>query len=149
MIYDQLKNHKTYESLNPAIKKALAYLQTLTPETLPGSRYELDGDRLYAFSSTYETLPAAQRKIEAHRNYLDIQYVFSGTEAMGYAPAEHLTVAEPYRPDVEFYNTQDDLLIPAPAGTFMIFFPQDAHRPGCTWREASLVTKVVVKIAIE
>lgn len=148
MICDQLKNYKTYENLSHAIKKALAYLQTLTPETLPGSRYELDGDRLYAFSSTYETLPASQRKIEAHRNYLDIQYVFSGTEAMGYAPVENLRIAEPYRPDVEFYNTQDDLLIPAPAGTFMIFYPQDAHRPGCTWHEKALVTKVVVKIAL-
>lgn len=149
MIYDQLKNSKSYTSLGASITKALDYLQTLTPDTLPGSRYELDGDRIYAFSSTYETLPAQERKIEAHRNYLDIQYVFSGTEAMGYAPVDGLTVSQPYHPDVEFYDTDSDVLLPAPAGTFLIFFPQDAHRPGCTWQTTSQVTKVVVKIAID
>ena len=148
MICDQLKNSATYEALDPAIQKALAYLNTLTPDTLPGSRYEIDGSKIYAFSSNYETQPASQRKIEAHRDYLDVQYVFAGEEAMGYAPMEGLTVSEPYRPDVEFYTTDKDALIPAPAGTFMIFYPQDAHRPGCTWKEPSQVTKVVVKIAL-
>ena len=148
MICDQLKNSASYETLSPAIQKALAYLKTLTPETLPGSRYEIDGSNVSAFSSNYETQPASQRKIEAHRNYLDIQYVFSGAEAIGYAPVEGLPVSEPYRPDVEFYHTDSDVLIPVEAGTFLILFPQDAHRPGCTWKEPSQVTKVVVKIAI-
>lgn len=148
MICDQLKNSAAYEAMNPAFQKAFAYLKTVTLDNLPGSRLELDGDRLYAFSSSYETQPADQRKIETHRNYLDIQYVVSGTEAMGYIPMKGLAVSEPYRPDVEFYNTDADVLIPAPAGTFMIFFPQDAHRPGCTWKEPSQVTKVVVKIAL-
>ena len=148
MICDKLKNSVAYEALSPAFKKAFDYLKTVTSEHLPGSRLELDGDKLFAFSSSYETLPADQRKIETHRDYLDIQYVVSGTEAMGYIPMEGLAVSEPYKPDVEFYSTTDDVLIPAEAGTFMIFFPQDAHRPGCTWKEPSQVIKVVVKVAI-
>ena len=149
MICDQLKNAATYEAMSPALAKAFRYLETVTPDNLPVGRLELDGDRLFAFSSAYETLPASERKIESHRNYLDIQYVVEGTEAMGYAPVEGLEVSEPYAPDVEFYNTTEDVLIPAPAGTFMIFFPQDAHRPGCTWKTAETVTKVVVKVAVD
>ncbi|MBP3588393.1 MAG: YhcH/YjgK/YiaL family protein [Clostridia bacterium] len=148
MICDNLKNCAAYEAMGPAFQKAFAYLKTVTPDNLPGSRLELDGDKLFAFSSSYETLPASQRKIEAHRNYLDIQYVVSGAEAMGYIPTEGLAVSETYKPDVEFFATDKDVLIPAEAGTFMIFFPQDAHRPGCTWKEPSQVTKVVVKIAL-
>jgi len=148
MICDNLKNSAIYEAMGPAFQKAFAYLKTVTPDNLPGSRLELDGDKIFAFSSSYETLPADQRKIETHRNYLDIQYVVSGTEAMGYIPMEGLEISEAYRPDVEFYNTDADTLLPAPAGTFMIFFPQDAHRPGCTWKKPSQVTKVVVKIAL-
>ena len=148
MICDSLKNCATYEAMHPAFKQAFAYLKTITPDNLPTDRVELDGDKLFAFSSSYETQPAEQRKIETHRNYLDVQYVVSGTEAMGYIPMEGLAVSEPYRPDVEFYNTSEDILIPAPAGTFMIFFPQDAHRPGCTWKEPSQVSKVIVKIAL-
>ena len=148
MICDTLKNCAAYESMHPAFKKAFDFLKTITPDNLPTERVELDGDKIYAFASSYKTLPAEQKKIEAHRNYLDIQYVVSGTEAMGYMPNEGLEIAEHYRPDVEFYRTTEDLLIPAPAGTFMVFFPQDAHRPGCTWKEASHVMKVVVKIAL-
>ena len=149
MICDQLKNSAVYESMGPAFQKAFAYLKTVTPDNLPGSRYEIDGSNIYAFSSDYDTLPTSERKIETHRNYLDIQYVVSGTEAMGYIPQEGLAVSEGYKPDVEFYDTQSDVLIPADAGTFMIFFPQDAHRPGCTWQTTSHVTKVVVKIALD
>ena len=149
MICDQLKNSASYTSMGPAFRKAFDYLKTVTVDNLPGSRYEIDGNSIFASSSSYETLPASERKIETHRNYLDIQYVLSGTEAMGYIPMEGLTVSEAYTPDVEFYNTDADILIPAEAGTFMIFFPQDAHRPGCTWKDACHVTKVIVKIAVD
>lgn len=148
MICDLLKNSASYEAISPALKKAFDYLKTITPDNLPEARVELDGDKLFAFSSSYETQPAEDRKIETHRNYLDVQYVVSGVEAMGYIPMEGLEVSEPYKPDVEFYNTDKDVLIPAEAGTFMVFFPQDAHRPGCTWKEPSQVKKVIVKIAL-
>ena len=148
MICDQLKNSDSYSSMHPAFEKAFAYLKTITLDNLPDGRVELDGDKLFAFSSSYESQPADQRKIESHRDYLDIQYVVSGTEAMGYIPTEGLEISEPYRPDVEFYNTDKDVLIPAEAGTFMIFYPQDAHRPGCIWKEPSQVAKVIVKVAL-
>jgi len=149
MICDQLKNSAAYAAMSPALQKAFAYLETVTADNLPGSRFEIDGSAIYAFSSQSETKPAAEKKLEAHRNYLDIQYVLSGTEAMGYIPVEGLPEKAPYKPDVVYYDTDADVLIPAEAGTFMIFFPQDAHRPGCTWKEISQVTKVVVKIAVD
>ena len=149
MICDQLQNCAVYASMGPALKKAFQYLKTVTPDNLPGSRFEIDGNHIFAFSSSYETLPASERKIEAHRNYLDIQYVVTGEEAMGYIPIHGLDEEAPYKPDVVFFNTNQDVLIPAPAGTFMIFFPQDAHRPGCTWNVPSPITKVVVKIAMD
>lgn len=148
MICDQLKNSAVYESMCPAFQKAFDYLKSLTPNNLPDGRLALDGERMFVLTSRYETQPANEKKIEAHRAYLDIQYIVSGTEAMGYIPAEGLEISEPYRPDVEFYNTTRDVLIPAEPGTFMIFFPQDAHRPGCTWKKPSQITKVIVKIAI-
>ena len=148
MICDQLYNCQTYEALSPALKTAFDFLKSLDPNALE-AKYEIDGSNIYAFSSSYETLPAAQRKIEAHRNYLDIQYIASGEEAIGYAPVQCLPVSEPYKTDVEFYDTKEDILIPAQAGTFMIFYPQDAHRPGCTWKKTAQVKKVVVKIAVD
>jgi len=148
MICDHINNSSIYEALHPAFQRAFEYLKTVRVDNLPVGRLELDGDRVFAFSSSYETLPVDQRKIESHRDYLDIQYVVSGTEAIGYARVKDLEVSEPYTPDVEFYNTTEDTLIPAKAGTFMIFYPDDAHRPGCIWKTPSQVTKVVVKIAL-
>ena len=149
MICDQLRNSAVYEAMSPAFQKAFQYLKTVTMDNLPGNRYEIDGDHIFAFSSTYDTLPAAERKLEAHRSYLDIQYVVAGVEAMGYIPTEGLEAEAPYKPDIVLYNTNQDVLIPAQAGTFMVFFPQDGHRPGCTWNVPSPVTKVIVKVAVD
>lgn len=149
MICDQLCNSAVYEVMSPALAKAFQYLKTVNLDNLPGSRYEIDGDNIFAFSSAYETLPAAERKLEAHHDYLDIQYMVAGEESMGYIPTEGLEEEAPYKPDIVFYNTDQDVLIPAQAGTFMIFFPQDGHRPGCTWKAPSQVTKVVVKVAVD
>ena len=149
MICDQLRNSAVYEAMSPALAKAFQYLKTVTLDNLPGSRLEIDGSNVFAFSSSYETLPASERKIEAHRDYLDIQYIVSGEEAMGYISIEGLEEEAPYQPDIVFFNCAQDVLIPAQAGTFLLFFPQDAHRPGCTWNAPSPVTKVVVKVAMD
>src|SRR5689334_21230698 len=82
---------------------ALDFLQTGNVTELMPSRIELDGDKVFAMIQHYETKPKAQGVWEAHRKYIDVQYVAEGQELMGYANLGHLNAGE--------YNDEKDFLL--------------------------------------
>ncbi|NLS91281.1 MAG: DUF386 domain-containing protein [Planctomycetaceae bacterium] len=151
MILDRLENAAIYRPINQRIEAALAYLAKTDFQSLAPGRYELDGDRLYAMVQRYATKPHSAARWEAHRRYLDVQYLVEGTERIGWAPLEKTTAVEtPYDAEKEviFYRTSGDLL-QLTAGMFAVFAPHDIHAPGlhATPTEPVDVLKVVVKVA--
>lgn len=149
MILDQLANADTYRFLGPSFEQAFAYLKSFSPAT-PDGRHNLNGDRLYALVQSYNTAPATERTFEAHRQYADVQYIVDGRETIYY---NHVSVLEPkteYDPktDATFYHDQDNRPFHLGRGDFMIFLPQDAHKPSCLWGETSPVRKVVIKLLL-
>jgi biofilm protein TabA len=150
MILDLLEHAARYETLDPGIALGLGYLRSFDPDT-PVGRHELDGDDLFALVQSYETAPSSEARFEAHRTYLDIQYVASGTERILYLPAEGLTVETPYSDaaDITFYeepSVSSSLLLRP--GEFVIFYPGDAHKPGRMAGGREPVIKVVVKVRL-
>jgi biofilm protein TabA len=150
MILDTLSAAMQYEGLGPGIALGLAYVRDFDPETADG-RHPLSGDDLFALVQSYETGPATDKQFEAHREYLDIQYVAEGTERILYAPVEGLRVSTPYSEagDVLFFEepgVSSSLLLRP--GEFAIFFPGDAHKPGCMAGGRERVKKVVIKVRV-
>jgi len=150
MIIDSIRNRTSYERLGAGIARALKYLaQTDFPGMAPG-RYDLDGDAVYALVQQYETRPREKGLWEAHRRYIDVQYVATGIETMGYAPLDTMTVSQAYAPenDCVLFSGNGDFLT-VRAGTFVVFFPEDVHMP-CLVKDApGPVRKVVVKVAVD
>jgi YhcH/YjgK/YiaL family protein len=150
MILDRLEHARMYRALDADIARAFDYLQQTNFRDVTDGRYELDGDRLFALVLRYRPKPLDQAMWEAHRRYIDIQYVVEGSERMGYTCLRgDLPVRQPYDPkkDIIFFDADGDW-IEVPAGSFAIFAPHDVHAPGlATDRpEASAeVCKVVVK----
>ena len=67
---------------------------------------------------------------EAHRKYLDVQYVAAGFEHMGYAAAATLQAGR-YEEDKDFIKLEGDgEFFLLSKGYFCILAPQDAHMPG-------------------
>lgn len=119
----------------------------------PEGRVDLDGDRVFALVSTYETQPAdCAWRFEGHREYIDIQYVASGSEIIGWAPSERAAVTVPYdrAADIWFGTVPpaEITALPMPAGRVAVLFPSDAHCPGRAWGAPEQVKKIVVKIAL-
>ena len=148
MILDALDRAPTYFALGPAFEIALRYLSETDLGRLAPGRYEIDGARIFAQVSDYETLPLEEGKWEAHRRHIDVQYVQAGEERVGYACLESLETA-PYDADHdlvradgpgEYFRLSPD--------RFVIFFPQDAHMPGLAADSPAPVRKIVIKIAI-
>ncbi len=151
MIFDQAKNLDYYRNLGieGRYAKAVEWLKSNDLAALENGKYEIDGKNVYANVMSYTTIPWEDAKFEAHENYTDIQYIISGSETMTYAPVDALAVKVPYNPekDVVFYdNSNPGLKVVVNAGEFMIFAPQDGHKPKAAAGEPCEVKKVVVKI---
>lgn len=146
MILDTLENGARYQPLHEAFGKAFAFLSDPALAGLPPGRHAIDGDRLFAIVSDGPGRRREEAPLEVHRRYVDIQYVLSGTDEMGWAPAAACAPpAVPYDPDkdIAFLPDRPSAWISVPAGSFAIFFPEDAHAPLVS---EGIVRKVVVKI---
>jgi len=145
MIVDRIENAALYRGLGERIALALASLQT----PREAGRYELDGDKVFALVQQYQSKPLSEGKWEAHRKYIDVQFVVSGAERIGWTPVDGLTLTESYNEikDIAFYKGDGDF-VTVPAGTFVILFPEDAHMPGIAVDAPAPVTKVVVKVRV-
>lgn len=151
MIIDRLEYSECYENLLPGLKTAFDYLKNTDFKTVEPGRHEIDGDKVYAVVSTYDTVKPSEKKSEAHRKYLDIQYLVSGEECLGYEPVEGLKIAQEYNTENDFLLVENsrETMLPLGNRIFIVLFPQDAHKPGCVIHAAQTVVKVVVKVAIE
>ena len=150
MIYDDLQNSGLYPQGNDLMAAALQFARQCPPDQ-PDGRYEIRGNDVYALVMNYRTVPPAEKKWEAHRNYIDVQLVLSGTERMDVAVSEPMKVSVPYNPekDVELYAeaAQFCSLILKP-GLFALLYPHDVHRPGCLIQNPEQVRKMVLKIRV-
>jgi YhcH/YjgK/YiaL family protein len=148
MIVDRLDNAAAYEGMGPRIRRAFEYLRGNDPAALAAGKHEIEGTAIYASVQDYSTKPAGQGRWEAHRRYIDLQYIARGVERIGYAPLGRMTQGD--------YDGARDMLalsgegdtVTLSAGMFMLLFPEDAHMPGLACGAPAPVRKVVVKIAV-
>lgn len=149
MIIDSINNAYLYYGLGDRIAAALRYLQETDLANVELGRRDIIGDDCYALAQEYDTKSAEGVSWEAHGKYIDVQFIVSGQERMGYANMEALDVSPVYDEDKDVVRAsgEGDLFL-ARAGTFVIFMPQDAHIPGIAVSEPERVRKVVVKVRV-
>lgn len=149
MITDQLKHYKQYTGLSQRINEALTYLAETDMAALEVGKYEIDGDNLFVLIQSYEAKAIEAGKCEAHKKYIDIQYIIEGQEYMGYGPSDAYEVIDPYNDDKDRYFVKwAGDLVKYEKDMFAIFYPQDAHMPGIAVNSGEMVKKAVVKIKI-
>jgi YhcH/YjgK/YiaL family protein len=153
MIFGSIQNlEQDRKTLSKALIKGLEYLRNTDLSALPAGKYEIDGSSMFALVQDNQTAPRAERKAETHRKYIDIQYVHSGSEIIGYGlanPGNEISDDQLELKDAIFYkNVEDEMELILTDGMYAIFFPTDVHRPGCVYGASSPVRKVVVKVEV-
>lgn len=151
MIADTIELSERYDMLGARFAAAFAFLRSGESADLPVGRHDVMGDEVFALVQEYQTAPAAEKRWEAHRKYADIQYIVSGEEAIGWALTESLDLREDLfeDKDIAFYaEAADHAGVRLEAGMFTVFFPSDAHKPGCSIGLPSRVRKIVMKVAL-
>lgn len=127
----------------------MAYLRKFDPASGDG-RVPLDGENVFALIQSYVPTPASTRPYESHRIFADIQFIAAGSEVIQYSPLARLRETSSYADakDAALYTGPDDFPLFMVPGSFAILLPGDGHKPGCLWKTADPVKKVVVKIRL-
>ncbi|WP_181995500.1 YhcH/YjgK/YiaL family protein [Clostridium sp. AM58-1XD] len=143
MIIDFIRNRSWYEEDRPLLKTVFDFAEKIKGND-PG-RYEC-GD-LYAMVQKGITKPSEEGSLEAHHDYIDLQYVVSGQEIMEWKNTEDLIQETPYdeKKDIVFFKGTGMPAVIEP-GMFYLVFPQDGHKPCVHMERPSEYKKVVVKI---
>lgn len=149
MITDHIRNAALYTQQYAGLGAGFAFIQAFQAQTQPDGRYELSQDG-YAVVQTYKTAAADDKLWESHEKYLDLQYVVQGKELISCADVKTMHVHSAYdaETDSTLYDGQGRTNVGLSDGYFAVFFPDDAHKPGCDWEKTHAVRKIVVKIKI-
>ena len=163
MIYDSIEHSSQYKGLSANLDKALDYISSIDFTGADEGTVEIDGKNVYAMIQRYETEGTDGREYEAHRRYIDLQFLAAGYETMICRGITGLKTSVPYdeEKDAEMFAFDGGSEAGSPelpysggtevrmkAGEFMILFPHDAHVPKILSGAPGPAVKVVVKVRI-
>ena len=149
MLIDHLQNADRYSPLHPGFAGGFAFLRRTDVAQLPDGRHDIHGERLFAFVSRAQGRGREESLLEAHRRYIDIQFVISGEDGIGWLPISQCRrVSSPYdaEKDLEFFFDRPDTWLALSPGTFALCYPDDAHAPLAT---RGPIHTAVVKVAVD
>jgi biofilm protein TabA len=148
MILDTIDRIHRYATCHAGIAQGIAFLQQATLPSLEPGKHELDGQRLFAIVAHEQGRGLDNAILEYHRKYIDIQYVISGHEIIGWKPLDQCDqIKQEYNPDTDcgLYSDRPKSWFEVLPKSFAIFFPEDAHAPLAS---SGSVHKVVIKVAV-
>jgi biofilm protein TabA len=148
MVLDNLSNCEFYYPQHPLFAKVFSYLRKVKETDFENPKTEIDGDNCFALFFKTEGKGSDKIIMEAHKKYIDIQYVLKGSDLMGFKPLEQCTqinTAYIEKDDYILFNDQPDANILVKENNFAIFYPADVHAP-LIGKEA--MWKVVVKVRV-
>ena len=158
MILDKIQNRSIYEAVHKNFGFAFDMIENAIKNDLPVGKYVFEdtskvkeGD-LWISVQEYETKPREEKKFEGHQNYIDIQFIVSGNEAMEVCDVTRMEEKTEYDAvkDVQFFIPKaDTTTLSLQAGDWAIFFPDDIHMPGVSPKGGNVaVKKIVAKVKI-
>ncbi len=147
MILDHLSRAEKYFPVHPSFKHAFDYLKRTDLRSLPEGRYDIEGDEIYLIIAD-DHAGKERRKLEAHRNYIDIQIAVDGSFPLEWHDVDSCrNVAAEYsaEKDVTFYNDPPLFTVHMVSDMFAVLFPEDAHAPQ---PPMTATKKAIVKVAV-
>lgn len=139
--------------------RGIVYLKDFLKNDKPevSGRVDIDGENVFAIHSVYDTIPFAPNETltgEVHRKYIDVQFLVTGRELIGFCPK--ITAFDDFlQTGADCFNkdVSADVLSFTPlyseCQTLAILFPSDYHLPQLAFDKPEHVRKIVIKAAVE
>ena len=146
MIVCPYKALARYASVIPGLEEAMAAIAAMDGWN-PGIVSLSGGNRIIVQEGV--STPVQGRQCEAHRQYLDLQYIVEGEETVGWAPLDTLTPAGEFsaEKDIGMYDGPVDFMRIG-AGYCYVVFPEDGHMPAVHLDAPHSFKKMVVKLKV-
>ena len=148
MILDTVENLIKYTNI-PHVDDIKGFLENTNIDALSEGDHPIKGEDLYVKVLKYLPKEADKNNFETHEIYTDVQVIVEGEELMQIAPLDFLekkTDCE-VEGDFQFFcanNYVSDIVVRK--GQFIVFFPREAHKPGCLYQDIkNPVMKLVFK----
>jgi YhcH/YjgK/YiaL family protein len=140
MILDTLDRASRYTACHAGFAQGIAFLQQLSLEKLEPGKHTIDGQRLFAIVAHEQGRGQEGAVLEFHRKYIDIQYVVSGHEMIGWRPLDQChQIKQDYNEDSDYGLYSDR------SKSWFEVLPQ-SHAPLAS---SGPVHKVVVKVSVD
>ena len=140
----------TQKTLYEKLTEALSYIQNLDKGALTPGTYEVNDEFFYNYME-YEAKAPTNSIFEAHKNYVDIQYIVEGHEQIDISFEEYMELDTPYdaKKDILFFkNPQKFFSRTLGPEEYVIVLPHELHKPGQKVGENGNVKKIVGKVRI-
>lgn len=131
MIIGALSDRERYYSTHFLFHEAFDYA-IANYKLLGEGKHIVVEDKIILIIANNDLRDKNEAPLEAHRQYIDIQIVISGTESYGVRDTNRCdNSCDGYdaERDIEFFEDKFENLITLHEGDFAIFFPEDAHAP--------------------
>ncbi|MGE4385377.1 MAG: YhcH/YjgK/YiaL family protein [Endomicrobiaceae bacterium] len=145
MLISSLKNYRNILRIFPNLICVFDFIKNNISSSVNDGKYEIS-DGIYAVVQKCGPKAECDRLLETHRKYVDLQYVISGKERIGWKFADKtFKTHKKYssKNDISFFTNKPDIYINLKKGEFVLLFPEDAHAP---LSGAAIVKKCIVKI---
>lgn len=153
MIFDKINNLSDYFEELPILKMVADFVDDFNKNNLVDGTYEIDGKRVFAMVQSYRTKQQTpEMMFEAHKKYIDLQYIVNGIEKIRWARLDKVSlVEEKYSlgEDIAFYEGDAMFDFTLTKNTFLLLYSTDAHLPGLSADKDVNVRKIVFKIQVE
>lgn len=149
MIFGNIHFLSRYSFLEEAVLKCFAYAKEHDLMKYDPGSYEIEGQNLFVNIVSYETKKREERFWEAHKKYIDLHLMLSGTERIDLNFIENM--------EQEDFVEKDDFLplkgepngdVVLTDGDFLICYPEDGHRTAVMVGESSVIKKAIFKIIL-
>lgn len=137
-------------SLEKRVKEAVDYIENLNIQEMELGKYVID-ENFFIMIQEYENHEECEMRYEAHKKYIDIQYIVEGEEKVYIAPIDSLEIEEEYseEKDVMFFKDQQEVCVAVlRAGGYVVLYPRDGHKPGIKVNQSVKIKKVVGKVRV-
>ncbi|MFC1233885.1 YhcH/YjgK/YiaL family protein [Vibrio sp. F74] len=144
-----LDNLALSSQLHPIVKDILNTVADMIQRNeLPDGKHYLQED-IFLFTAEVDTETLEMRRSEIHNDFMDIQILLDGEERFGYSYKGYETVTENQldNNDIAFVDDViDEKYVNLTSGDFIIFYPNQPHRPMICVDTPKAIKKMVVKI---
>ncbi|MFK7775018.1 MAG: YhcH/YjgK/YiaL family protein [Saprospiraceae bacterium] len=148
MIYDHIKNINRYIDIHLHFPKLIEFVNDFDKSKFQIGKMEIDGDNLFAIGAEYETRRAEEALWEAHKKYIDVHWILSGSERVGLSSTEESTITKPYDAEKDFFNCETiGQTIDLKEGYFLLLFPGEIHKTSIAIGATEKVEKIIFKVS--